>query len=98
MYRLQVLTPKKVMFDDMVIALIAPGELGYFGVLTDHAPMITSLKSGIFIITDKNSTKEFFKISEGFFQVKHNAASLLIETFQPISPIDIVDEFLPEPD
>ncbi len=89
MYHLQVLTPEEIIFDELVIALIAPGKEGYLGILTDHAPLVTILKPGIFIITDKNQEKHFYQISGGFLEVSHNKAFLLIETIQPTKPIDM---------
>lgn len=89
MYHLQVLTPEQVVMDDEVLALIAPGEQGYLGVLTGHAPLITSLKAGVLVITDKTGKKTYYKISTGFLEVSHNKASLLVETIQSTAPIDI---------
>ena len=89
MYRLQVLTPEEIILDDDVISLIAPGEQGYLGVLTDHAPIITSLKPGIIIITDKNNTKSYFNVSKGFLEVNSNNASIIVESICSREPIDI---------
>lgn len=82
MYHLQVLTPEEIVFDDEVVALIAPGKQGYLGILTDHAPLITSLKSGLLVITDKNGKKISYNISKGFLEVSQNKASIIIEKLQ----------------
>jgi F-type H+-transporting ATPase subunit epsilon len=89
MYHLQVLTPEKIFIDEEVIALIAPGEEGYFGVLTNHAPLITSLKAGVLIVTDRTNKKSFYNVSTGFFEVSHNKATVLIKTIEPRAPVDI---------
>jgi len=89
MYKLQILTPEEIFFDDNVTALIAPGEQGYFGVLTDHAPLITSLKDGIIIITHINQIKTYFDASKGFLEVNDNKVSIIIESIKPREPIDI---------
>lgn len=89
MYHLHVLTPEEIIFDDQVIALIAPGEDGYLGILTDHAPLITALKEGYLVLTDKNSKKSFYKISVGFLEVIHNKASIIVEAITPTEPVDI---------
>ena len=89
MYHLQVMTPEQIVFDDQVIALIASGEQGYLGVLTDHAPLITSLKAGVLIITDKSKIKLYYKASTGFLEVNHNKASIIVETIQTTEPVDI---------
>lgn len=79
MYHLKVLTPENIVFDDEVIALIAPGIEGYLGVLTDHAPLITTLKTGSVMITDKNHAKHFYEVSGGFLEVNHNQVFLLVD-------------------
>jgi F-type H+-transporting ATPase subunit epsilon len=89
MYHLQVVTPEQVMFDDEITALIAPGEDGYLGVLTDHAPILVSLKEGTLIITDKHNIKSYYHVSAGFLEVNHNEASILVETIEPIAPVNL---------
>jgi F-type H+-transporting ATPase subunit epsilon len=89
MYQLQVLTPEEIIFDDQVVSLIAPGALGYLGILTNHAPLITTLKTGTLIITDKNKQKHFFEVSGGFLEVNRNKASLLVDTIKPASAIEM---------
>jgi len=44
--KLQVLTPTKLMVDEEVDEVVAPGELGEFGVLVGHIPLITTLAPG----------------------------------------------------
>ncbi len=75
-------------FDDMVHSIIAPGEMGYLGVLTDHAPLISSLKPGALIITDRNNVKHYYKVTGGFLEVNHNEASLLADEIENTGPVD----------
>lgn len=92
MYHLHVLTPEQVAFDDEVISIIAPGKEGYLGVLKDHAPLITSLKGGVFIITDKSNKKHYYTVSSGFLEVSHNKASVIVDTIEATSTVDIGTE------
>lgn len=89
MYHLQVVTPEQIIFDDEVIALIAPGKEGDLGVLTNHAPLLASLKSGILNITDKYNKKSYYSISKGFLEVNHNKASIIAETVERIDSVNI---------
>lgn len=89
MYHLQVLTPENILFDDAVISIIVPGSLGYLGVLANHVPLITSLQPGILIITDKHKSKHHFRISDGFLEVNHNQASILIDQIEKTTPINM---------
>lgn len=89
MYHLQVLTPEDIIFDDEVHSLVAPGADGYLGVLTDHASLITLLKEGNLVITDKKREKHFFKVSAGFLEVNHNEASVLVDTIEATTFVDM---------
>ena len=93
MYRLQVLTPEEVIFDGDAIALIAPGTLGYLGILTDHAPLISSLKAGLLVITDAAAIKHFYKVEKGVVQADHNQVAVLVHSIQPTAPVDLVGGF-----
>jgi F0F1-type ATP synthase epsilon subunit len=45
-FRVSIVTPEGQVFDDDVTSLIVPGTVGYLGLQTDHAPIMTSLTSG----------------------------------------------------
>lgn len=89
MYRLHILTPEQVVMDADVSALIAPGQAGYFGVLTDHAPLFSALKTGPLIVTNAEGKKSYYHISGGFLEVSNNKASILVETIETSQPIDL---------
>lgn len=89
MYHLKVLTPEEIIFDDEVVAIIAPGTLGYLGVLTNHAPLMTTLKTGHLIITDKDKKKHFYEISHGFLEVNHNQVFLLVDSIEKSAPVNM---------
>lgn len=89
MFRLFLATLEKVIFDDDVQSLIAPGAVGYFGILTNHAPIIASLKPGKLVITDKNHNKIVWAISGGFLEMSHNNSTILADAVESPSAIDI---------
>src|SRR3990170_346022 len=89
MYQLSIVTPEKVVFEDQVISLIAPGTVGYLEILTDHAPIITSLQPGKLTVTDDNKEKLFYAVSGGFLEVSRNRATLLADAIEPVSEIDL---------
>lgn len=89
MFHLQVLTPEAVFFDDEVISIIAPGDHGYLGIMASHAPLITSLKVGVFIITDKNKTKLYFDVSKGFMEVNYSRVAVIVDFITPREAVDI---------
>ena len=68
MYRLSVVTPEKIIYEEDVASIIAPGTVGYLGILSNHAPIITSLKPGKLTVKDKDGTEIFFAVSGGFLE------------------------------
>lgn len=90
MYRLQILTPEVVFFEGEVISTIAPGKSGYLGILTDHTPLIATLKPGILIFTDVNETKHYFEVEGGFLEVNQNQVAVLVEGIRATAPVDMV--------
>ena len=89
MYHLQVITPEKVIYDNKVTSIIAPGTDGYLGVLTDHAPLIATLGEGVFIITRQGKEKYFYKITGGFLEVNNNEVAVLVDSLEETTPHDM---------
>ncbi len=89
MYKLSVVTQEKVLFEEDVSSLIAPGAQGYLGILTDHAPLITSLVPGKLTIKDTKGSENFYAISGGFLEVSNNRATILADAVEPLEDIDL---------
>lgn len=78
MLRLIIVSPEKIVFDGMVESVLVPGTLGSFEILTDHAPIISSLEDGKVEYTTPES-KYTLQIAGGFVEVKQNEVSLCVE-------------------
>jgi F-type H+-transporting ATPase subunit epsilon len=56
-----------------------PGKDGLFEVLEKHAPLVAALAAGkLKILKDKNNFS-YYNIKEGFIEVLHNNATVLVE-------------------
>lgn len=89
MFKLSVVTPEKVVFEQDVRSVIAPGSEGYLGILTDHAPLITALKAGELTVSDKEGSQEKYAVSGGFMEVSGNVATLLADAIETPEEIDL---------
>lgn len=89
MYHLFLATPEKVVFDDFIHSLMAPGKLGYLEILTDHAAIITTLSIGKLTVIDKDKKKWVWAISGGYLEVSHNKAKLLADAVELAAEIDL---------
>lgn len=79
-YVFQILTPVGAVYDDAVQSVVAPGILGSFGVLLNHAPMIAETAVGDVVLIDKDGKTRSYAVGEGIFEVSHNSALLLVDS------------------
>lgn len=89
MYKLAIVTPEKRFYEDEVNSLIAPGSLGYLGILTDHAPLITELVPGKLTVKDSKDQERIFSLSGGFLEVLKNNVTILADSIEPAEKIDM---------
>jgi len=80
-FKLQVVTPERIVLDEMVTSIIAPGALGYLGVLAHHAPLLTTLSSGRLTVRRADEIREY-RIAGGFLEVSNNVATILCDSLE----------------
>ena len=68
MFKLSIVTTEGPVFADTVTSIIAPGGLGYLGLLTDHTPIMTSLTPGILTIAREPGGSFSLMIGEGLLE------------------------------
>ena len=79
-FQLSILTPEKSVYEGTVEYVEAPGSEGYFGVLANHAAMVTGLANGTLKVRDAAGTTSSWQVSGGFFEVSHNKATVLADS------------------
>jgi F-type H+-transporting ATPase subunit epsilon len=82
-FQLQVFTQEKKVLEQEVVGLVAPGANGYFGVLADHAPLVSVLGKGRLEVTVKEgSPKAIYEVTGGFLEVADNKAVILADALK----------------
>jgi F-type H+-transporting ATPase subunit epsilon len=89
MFRLSIVTPEKVFFEDDIRSLVVPGADGYLGVLSNHAPLITALQPGKIEFEDAQNRKRTLAVTAGFLEVSGNVATLLADAVEGLNEINI---------
>lgn len=79
LFHLSVLTPEQSVFEGEVEYVEAPGSDGYFGVLAQHAPLVTSLGAGVLTVRHAGGMEARWPIQGGFFEVSNNRATVLAD-------------------
>lgn len=80
-YNLIVITPQGVAYEGEVTHCRVPAEQGTIGVLADHAPLVTSSSGGILEVRENGGEEKKFSVGNGFFEVNHNKATFLTQSF-----------------
>jgi F-type H+-transporting ATPase subunit epsilon len=82
--RVTVISPEAAVFDGEAEALRAPAFDGDIGILANHAPMMTTLGTGVLQITTAAGVRRF-RVQGGFLQVVKNSVRVLAESVEGVA-------------
>ena len=86
--QLELVLPDKLVDSKLVDMVIIAGTEGDFGVLPEHAPLISSIRPGLLEIHDSEKTEKFF-LAGGFVEVLSNQVSILASELCSLEDIDV---------
>jgi len=78
---LEIVTPEKLAFSDVVGEVTLSGSQGEFGVLIGHAPLLSSVKFGELNYT-KDNKKTYCVAGEGYVEITNLKATVLVESIE----------------
>ncbi len=78
---LEIVTPGKLAFSDVVEEVTLSGSEGEFGVLIGHAPLLSSVKIGELNYT-KDNKKTYYVAGEGYVEITSLKATVLVESIE----------------
>lgn len=84
----ELVSPERLLLSEEVDMVVVPGEEGDFGVLTRHAPMISTLRPGVIQVHDGGSVTESIFVAGGFAEVTPARCTVLAEEALPVGEID----------
>lgn len=87
-FRLRIVTPERLLLDEEVEEVIAPGAAGEFGVLPDHITFLTVLAPGRLIYRTGNQ-RHVIAIFGGYAEVVDNVMTVLADGAEPAPQIDL---------
>jgi len=88
-FKLQIITPGRVVFQDEATSVSAPGTQGGFQILFNHAPFISTIEVGEIKVRNKNGNDLVYATSGGVVEVKENNVVVLAESAEPADEIDM---------
>jgi F-type H+-transporting ATPase subunit epsilon len=86
--KLEIVTPQKVLYSGDVVSVTVPGSKSPFQVLFNHAPIVSSLDTGLVKIVDEQNNTKYYAVSPGFTEVHGNKISILVDKAEEPSRID----------
>ena len=87
-FKLEIVTPKRVVFDGEAESFTAPGVEGGFQVLVGHAPMLAEIGVGEVTVRDAGGERTHYATSGGVVEVKRNHVILMAESAERADEID----------
>ena len=78
----ELVSPAKLLFSGEVDSVVIPGTEGEMTILPQHAPILTSLRAGIVVVTSPKGTERTF-VRGGFAEVNPKGLTVLAERAIP---------------
>jgi F-type H+-transporting ATPase subunit epsilon len=86
--KLEIVSPERLLLSETVKSVTVPGVEGYFTVLGDHAPFMTTLRPGFVTVTDSANVAHVYYVRGGFADVSPEGLTLLAEEAADIAQFD----------
>ncbi|WP_073041633.1 F0F1 ATP synthase subunit epsilon [Desulfacinum infernum] len=86
---LEIVTPVRKVLSEEVDMVVAPGEMGEFGVLHNHIPFLTKLKVGELRFKVGNATR-YVAIMGGYAEVLPDKVTILATAAEEATDIDVI--------
>jgi F-type H+-transporting ATPase subunit epsilon len=83
-------TPERQLFSGGVDQVVVPGREGDFGVLPEHAPVMSTIRPG-WITVYNDGAVERVVVRGGFAEVTPQGLTILAEEAQPVATIDVAE-------
>ena len=80
-FDVRVLTEDGLQYQAEAISVVAPGELGFLGILANHAPLVTTLAPGPLTLRTPAGTTERFRLGHGLLDIFRNHVTMLTDTW-----------------
>jgi F-type H+-transporting ATPase subunit epsilon len=88
-FEIEIATPERSIVRESVVRAQIPGKDGYFGILPDHAAMVSELGVGTLSYATASGGKYVVAVHGGFVEVVNNRVSVLADLAEPGVEIDV---------
>jgi len=86
--KLEIVSPERLVLSEQVASVTIPGADGYFAVLGEHAPLMSTLKPGFITTVDAAGKSAQYYVRGGFVDVSPAGVTILAEQAIPTNEFD----------
>jgi F-type H+-transporting ATPase subunit epsilon len=86
-FSFELVSPERLLYSGEVQQVVVPGSEGDFAVLKDHAPVMSTLRPGVAVITDDKGVTQRLFVRGGFAEVSPKGLTILAEQALPVEEI-----------
>ena len=90
-FKFELVSPERLLVSEDVMEVVVPGVDGYFTVLSNHAPVMSTVKPGVVEIKNAGGADERYVVFGGFVDVVPDSCTLLAESAVNVNDIDRAD-------
>jgi F-type H+-transporting ATPase subunit epsilon len=84
----ELVSPERLLLSQAVEMVVVPGAEGDFGVLKDHAPLISAVRPGVIEVHDDGAVKERIFVEGGFAEVTGERCTVLTAKATPVADLN----------
>jgi F-type H+-transporting ATPase subunit epsilon len=84
----ELVSPQRLLLSEEVDMVVVPGAEGDFGVLAEHAPVISTVRPGVITVFQGNAVSDRIFVAGGFAEVTPERCTVLAEEAERLDEID----------
>ncbi|MDP6773753.1 MAG: F0F1 ATP synthase subunit epsilon [Rhodospirillales bacterium] len=87
----ELVSPERLLRSGPVEMVVVPGGDGDFGVLPEHAPLVSTVRAGAIVVYEGGRVKERIFVAGGFAEVTPERCTVLAEEAVPTDELNRVE-------
>lgn len=90
-FNFELVSPEKLLLSENALQVVVPGSEGYFTVMANHAPLMSTVKPGVVEVTLEDGDAKRIFVRGGFADVSPNGFTLLAEQADDLADYDLAE-------
>ncbi|WP_350335567.1 F0F1 ATP synthase subunit epsilon [Coralliovum pocilloporae] len=87
-FKFELVSPERLVLSAEVSEVVVPGSEGFFGVMKDHAPFVSTLSPGVLLAKTESGEEKKIFVRGGFAEIGSNGLTVLAEEAISVDELD----------